>query len=163
MTHGKIERTPMFEVQELRQLIRCALGDMGPILTRHNAENLLLGTCAQESLFGQYRHQIGGPAHGIMGIEEPTFNDIVERRHKKYPKILNYTFHELIHNDEASISIARLKYLDSKLALPLPDDIRAMAKYWGKYYQGRSDPVKIAQWIKNYHRFVTNRERPAGN
>lgn len=48
-------------------------------LLSDSAVNLLLGTCAQESLMGKHLHQTGGgPAQGIYQMEPETHEDIWE-------------------------------------------------------------------------------------
>ena len=48
------------------------------VLVSQEAENLLMGTAAQESALGEYIRQLGnGPALGIFQMEPETFDDIV--------------------------------------------------------------------------------------
>ena len=61
---------------------------------------------------------------------------------------------DLEHNDELSILVARLKYLDSPKPLPPAGNVNAQAEYWGKWYQGMSDPRKIAQYRIDYLEFI---------
>ena len=56
---------------------------------------------------------------------------------------------ELINNDPYSVCIARVKYLRSPVPLPRPK-IDAIAAYWGKWYQGTSDPKKIRDFVNDW-------------
>lgn len=121
------------------------------------AVDLLMGTCAQESHLGEYRKQIGGgPALGIMQIEPRTFVDIQRRRGHKYPYLLQYVAEDLESNDELSILVALLKYLDTPEPLPRIGDVTAQARYWFKYYNGggKGHEDRIQQYIDNYIKYV---------
>ena len=62
--------------RQLRNLIRRVLIGIGGY--SEEAENLLMGTAAQESALGEYIRQLGnGPALGIFQMEPETFDDIV--------------------------------------------------------------------------------------
>ena len=61
--------------EEWRRLIKETLADIG--LYSLNAENLIMGTFAQESNFKYVRQLGGGPALGYGQMEPATFNDIV--------------------------------------------------------------------------------------
>src|SRR5260370_40232291 len=67
------------EPKIFRHLIKDTLTPLG--LYSADAEELLMATCAQESLLGQYRHQVNGPAIGIVQDEPADFNDLW----KNYP------------------------------------------------------------------------------
>lgn len=66
----------MMDKRQLRNLIRRVLIGIGGY--SEEAENLLMGTAAQESALGEYIRQLGnGPALGIFQMEPETFDDIV--------------------------------------------------------------------------------------
>src|SRR5512135_3078317 len=104
---------PTLDLITFTNLIVTTLNHLHPLLCTPSSINLLLGTAAHESLFGQQRHQKRGPAHGIMGIEEATLDDIVRRRVVRYPILGHITFDSLIDDDEFSVIVARMKYLDA--------------------------------------------------
>ena len=125
---------------------------LGLPLYSEAAVNLILGTCAQESAFGTYRHQIKGPAHGIMQIEERTFNWL---KMKWQPKgAPDVSFEDLIDNDEASVIYARLLYWPKRRALPAPNDVMGLAYYWKDFYNTRFGKGTPQQFVRNYTRFV---------
>jgi len=133
------------------------------VLTRNrlfsiSATQLLMGTCAQESHLGKYRTQIGGgPALGLMGVEPDTFVDIQLRRGHKYLILTRHVAEDLEENDELSILVARLKYLDTLEPLPPVGDVSAMARYWFRHYNCGAKEYKaerVAQYIDNYVKYV---------
>jgi len=65
---------PSLDPVLLRQLIKRTLTPLN--LYSADAEELLMATCAQESLLGKYRHQVNGPAIGIFQDEPGDFNDL---------------------------------------------------------------------------------------
>lgn len=116
------------------------------------AVNLILGTCAQESGFGHYRHQVNGPAHGIMQIERRTFDWL---KSVWVPKGAPDTdFEELIDNDEASVLYARLLYWPKKRPLPRADDVFGLAMYWKDFYNTMFGKGTVQQFVQNYRKFV---------
>ena len=152
----------------LRKLIYNTLtGVKGVELWSEDVENLLMGTCAQESALGRYREQLGGgPALGIFQMEPNTFNDIIKNylAHKTKLKyaILNalgvsslndLTVEMLIDNDEAAIIFARLHYLRVKESIP--HSLPAQAAYYKKYYNTPLGKATEEEYIRNYHRYVS--------
>jgi len=150
--------------QQLQMLV------IRPILQRFNlwsysAENLLLGTCAQESQMGTYLKQIMGEALGIYQMEPPTHDDLwlnsinSDLRRKLRGVFPNLTvgfdpYHLLIVNLEYATIMARIKYLTIKEALPDAEDIAGLAKYYKRYYNSSIGKATEEQFISNYHRYV---------
>lgn len=118
------------------------------------AEELLMGTCAQESGFGQYRHQIGGPAHGIMQVESATFEWLQTHFGKANPEITQFHFEQLISDDRASIIMARLKYRSVPFHLPAATDLKAQAHYWNMYYNCNPRYGTDEEYIQHYLEYV---------
>lgn len=146
----------MFDKDRFREFVTEVLKKYSEILGlplySESAVNLILGTCAQESSFGKYRHQINGPAHGIMQIEERTFEWLKSVwAPRGAPDV---SFEDLICNDEASIIYARLLYWPKPRALPAPDDVFGLGCYWKDYYNTRLGKGTVQQFVRNYRRFV---------
>lgn len=81
--------------QLIQYIIKPTLEDMN--LWSQEAEDLIIGTCQQETNCGQYIHQIKGPALGIYQIEPNSFKDLWKYAEKK----------------ELSTMIVKTLYLDS--------------------------------------------------
>lgn len=125
------------------------------------AENLLIGTCAQESKLGTYIKQVNGPALGIYQIEPATHKDVWENYLEFKPELANKVLligekHDasLIVNLAYSTAIARIIYLRAPAELPLADDIGGLANYWKKYYNTELGKGKASEFIDNYRKLV---------
>jgi len=121
-----------------------------------DAKELILGTIAIESDFGQYRMQINGGALGICQIERPTFEWLKEKYQEKLPFIRPIHFIDLEDNDLASVIFCRLKYLSIPYALPSGSDVELMAAYWKRWYNTYEGAGKKEDFIKRYNRHVNN-------
>ena len=142
-----------YHTQQFRELIQDVLTEVN--LWSKSAENLLLGTAAQESRFGTYLRQLGrGPALGAFQIEPETFADLKARYHTKYPWAENYEFEQLRWDLKASILFCRLKYLSVKEPLPDANNVQALARYWKKYYNTYLGKGTPEEFILNYQKYV---------
>ena len=128
------------------------------------AENLLLGTAAQESQMGRYIHQLGaGPAKGVWQMEPTTESDIWENfityrddldakmRMMLPPQPVPGTS-PLLHNLAYSCAMARLQY--RRAPEPLPDTVEGMASLWKLRYNTPQGKGTEEEFIENYHRYV---------
>jgi hypothetical protein len=147
------------EKKQLRKLIKETLIEIG--LYSQEAENLIIGTIAQESHLGKYIEQVRGPAKGICQMEPNTYNDIWNNYLKYKPelsdKILKLSVDandadEMRWNLKLSIAMCRVHYLRVPTAIPL--SLERQAEYWKKFYNTRFGKGTIEQYIKNYNRFV---------
>ncbi len=128
------------------------------------AENLLLGTAAQESHLGRYLTQIRGPALGIYQMEPGTHQDIwwhyLRYRPELAKKVKTFAASNPPHRKELVTNLAyatvmtRIYYLRVKEALPHPNDIQALAQYWKRYYNTFKGKGKIEEFILNYQELV---------
>jgi len=138
-----------------------------------SSENLLLGTCAQETLMGHYLVQLeGGPARGIYQHEKPTFICDIENYLAfnesessllcgmfSIPGLeyLKHQFDRLTYDLAFATAMARLHYARFPEPLPDPDDVLGLARYYKKYWNGageRGGKATESQFIDNYERFV---------
>ena len=128
-----------------------------------HAENLILGTAAQESAYGKYIKQIGGgPALGKFQMEPETHNDIWKNFLKYKPRLArlildisgvsNPDHRELENNDIYACAMCRVHYFRQKEAIP--PTINGYAYYWKKYYNTEKGKGTIAKFINNYIKFV---------
>jgi len=126
------------------------------------AENLIMGTAAQESRLGEYLVQLGnGPARGIFQMEKATEKDIWVNYIKYKPNIRDkilqitttktpYYMDEIIWNLRYAVAMSRIHYLRVKEKLPDHDDVGALARYWKKYYNTSLGRGTTEEFIKNY-------------
>jgi len=133
-------------------------------LWSESAENLLMGTAAQESQMGRYLMQINGIAIGVFQCEPATHDDIWSRYlvHKgnltaailrlvamKQPKL-----DQLAWNLSYAAAICRVHYLRVPSALPDPNDIEALGHYWKNHYNTHLGRGTVEEFIKSYTAMV---------
>jgi len=154
----------MLNVNQFRELIvKSSLNDL--LLYSKEAEELMVFTCAVESLGGTYIHQVNGPALGIYQMEPATYNDIWQ----------NYIYHNgpltlrlfanfdissmpsesrLIYDLRYATAMTRLFYRRIKSPLPLSNNIDAIWDYYKQYYNTSKGAATKDESIKKYHDFV---------
>ncbi len=132
-----------------------------------SVEELLVGTCAQESLGGTFLVQKGGPARGIYQCEQPTYdsiwNDYLFYHDELRLIILRFlsyvnkpTFETIIYNLYYATIICRLHYLRIPYNVPEKNDLEGQAKFWKQYYNTPNGGGTVEQYIANYHKFIGN-------
>ena len=163
----------MFHVEQFKQAVIIdslqAIDEITPPLSRRlcsdAAVNLLLGTCAQESGFGTYITQLGGPALGVYQMEPDTYYDIVNNYLGYRPILGNRLLYAcdyvsaphataLIYNLRLSTLLARVHFLRVQEPLPEAKDIEGLAKYWKRYYNTMDGRGTIGEFIKHYQFFI---------
>ena len=153
----------MIPVETLRLHIRSTLQLIN--LWSPAAEELLLGTCAQESTLGKYRRQIRGPALGIYQMEPATerslWVDSIAYRPALAVSInqvcgVSGPYPPALENNLAYQTImARLRYfLWVKSPLPEAGNVRGQAAYWKKHYNTVDGAGTESEYITNYRRLV---------
>lgn len=152
-------------INNLRQIIQSALTPLN--LYSIDAEELLVATCAQESLLGTYRKQLGNVANGGLGIyqmEESDYNDIwnnflvyhsqLSQQIKSiYP---NNDATSLINDDVFSSVMCRVHYLRAPESLPSSNDLNAIWLYYKKYYNTIYGAATQIEFIRHYQVYVQN-------
>ena len=132
------------------------------------AEDMVLGTAAQESGLGTYLHQVGGPALGIYQMEPATHNDIwnnyLEYKpilRKQVEDMLGTSVHDIDSDDNSLIgnlyyatAMCRIHYLRVPEAMPVHKDTKGYAAYWKKYYNTPLGAGTEQEFIDNYKRYV---------
>ncbi len=154
----------MLNVNQFRELIvKSSLNDL--LLYSKEAEELLVFTCAVESLGGTYLQEINGPALGIYQMEPQTHNDIWQ----------NYIYHNgsltlrlfsnfdigsmpsesrLIYDLRYATAMARLHYRRVKSPLPLANNVDAIWDYYKQFYNTPKGKATKDESIRKYHDFV---------
>lgn len=152
----------------IEQIIRPSLFGAG--LLTMASEQLLAGTCAQESQMGSYLKQAQGAAKGIFQMESATHDDIWAnylRYHQELARTICKISYipvaplgvtpfddTLIYNLRYACLMARVKYVRDKAPLPAFNDITAQADYWKRIYNTVAGKGDTAAYINNYNRFV---------
>jgi len=150
-----MDRLPGLTKNELTSYIRATLMPHG--LWSQSAENLLLGTCAQESNMGKYVVQMGGgPAIGVFQMEPATYKTILNECDilRKKPIRLPLNCNVLIYDMSAAIMATRLKYCMVPKALPDANRIYELAEYWKKYYNTELGKGTISEFMENYKLYI---------
>jgi hypothetical protein len=134
-------------------LIKCSMWSQA-------AENLMMGTCAQESHLGQYLKQIpNGPALGIYQIEAATYHDIKKivytkdfRLRSDFLKVYDLPDNpeQMIYDLQLATVVCRLGYARHKEPLPRDTDVVGMARYWKEYHNTKIGKGTIQEFIINY-------------
>lgn len=153
----------MIDAKQLRyEIIRPVLKHLDPeIPYSMAAENLLMGTCAQESKMGTFLVQLDdGPAQGIFQMEPATHQDICwnylkyrEGLADKVGRLATTDLGSLAGNLYYAAAMCRVHYYRVPMALPA-DNVEEMAHYYKLYYNTPEGAATVQQFIDNYARFV---------
>lgn len=129
------------------------------------AEEILVFTCAAESLGGHYLTQVKGPALGIYQMEPATYTDIwinfIRGRNQLSTLLsmhLNCTripdVDRLIYDLHFATAMARIHYLRCKENLPDATDIDGLWEYYKKHYNTVKGKAKKEETIAKYQAFI---------
>lgn len=131
-------------------------------LHSYDAENLILGTIAQESAGGRYLRQLdGGPALGVCQMEPATFGDIWENYLAYRTRLAtrlgqfiegNHKASHMVGNLPYAVAMCRVHYL--RVPAAMPTDVEGYARYWKRYYNTPLGKGTEAEFVHNYARFV---------
>ena len=154
----------MLNINQFRELIvKSSLNDL--LLYSKEAEELLVFTCATESIGGTYLHQVNGPALGIYQMEPATYNDIWQNY--IYPNgsltlrlFSNFNIssvpseERLIYDLRFATAMARIHYRRINSPLPLSNNVDSIWDYYKKYYNTSQGKALKEDSINRYHDFV---------
>ena len=152
-------------LQLRKYIIKPTLVALDPMIPYSRAaENLLLGTAAQESHMGRYLKQIRGPARGIYQMEPGTYDDIWRTFLSYHPEIGRVVYalllkyfggvDQLAGNLYLATAMTRIHYYRVTASLPRTNDVDGMAKYWKKYYNTWRGRGRVVEFVDNYKRYV---------
>lgn len=138
-----------------------------PVLKQYNlwslaAENLLMGTAAQESHCGKWIKQMeGGPARGIYQMEPRTYLDIIQKVVPKYEHIIGMAVSDfcpnpdvLIYDVRIATLMCRLQYVRFKEKLPAHHDLPKLARHWKQYYNTVAGKGTVNDFLGNYNQIL---------
>lgn len=149
-----------FNKGQFKTLIEETLKEVG--MHSKSAVNLLLGTAAQESNFGEYIKQLyGGPALGVFQMEPATHDDIYTN-FLKYKKGIWCRVDDIggpdeecmVYNLKYATIMARLQYYRRPEPLPYHQDIPAIAAYWKQWYNTPLGKGTVEEFLENYQKYV---------
>jgi hypothetical protein len=136
-------------------------------------EELLIGTCAQESKGGTYIKQINGIALGAWGMEPKTHDDIwknwLPNQGPLCSRLINHCRVGVIEPPQAkymayhlyyACAMARLHY--KRKNIPTPKDLEGQAAFWKEHYNTPQGKGTVEEYIHNYNLFVGNSKKPKG-
>jgi hypothetical protein len=154
----------MLDCSQFRSLI------VEPVLSKlrlysKNAEEILVFTCAAESLGGTLLQQVKGPALGIYQIEPNTYTDIwvnYIRARNQLATLMAIHFgcnkipdvERVIYDLHFATAMARIHYLRMPGNLPDAKDIDGIWDYYKKYYNSEKGKAKKEDSIKKYQDFI---------
>lgn len=154
----------MFNCSQFRTLI------IEPVLSKmqvysKESEEILVFTCAAESLGGYYLTQVKGPAIGIYQMEPATYTDIwvnYIRNKNNLATLLAIHFQcsripdvdRMIWDLHFATVMARIHYLRVKEPLPLATDVDGMWEYYKKYYNTVKGKASKDKSIEKYQDFI---------
>jgi hypothetical protein len=135
--------------KQLRELIiRPTLINMD--MWSQSAENLLMGTAAQESKLGHYIAQVRGPALGIYQCEPATHDDVAKWAKGKGLLPPGVNSERLVYDLKYATIMCRLHYYRKSEPLPDADDVEGLARYWKIWYNSVKGKGTVAEFVKNY-------------
>ncbi len=147
----------------LQYVIRPTLQALG--LHSKAAEQLVLGTAAQESHLGHYLHQVRGPALGIYQMEPATHRDIWDNFLKYKPDMSQRIMaiaapwehdleRQLVVNLAYATALCRIHYLRVQDPLPQADNTYSLGRYWKDHYNTRLGRGTVEEFQRNYDRLI---------
>lgn len=137
-----------------------------------DAEELVMGTAAQESHL-RWLKQLGtGPGIGLFQMEPFTYNDLWKSflkvkpglREKVLKTMVMYAVNDLLDvpvpasqmhwNLLFAAVMCRVRYLARPGTIPPWNDLPAQAAYWKKNYNTHLGDGTVEQYIENYRRLI---------
>jgi hypothetical protein len=152
----------MYDPDQLRLLIiRPTLLALG--LHSPDAEELMMGTCAQESRGGTYLKQVNGIAYGAWQMEPATHDDIWKRflpnQHIKCSLMVNHC--QIRTKPDSSIMVYHLTYACAMARLHyfrkpgvIPKTLAEQAEYWKVNYNSLKGKGTPEEYITSYEAFI---------
>lgn len=148
--------------QLLEYVVRPALRAFGPGYSTISAEQLVLGTAAQESGLRYLRQVGGGPALGLWQMEPATFRWLRDQfaPQKGLSAAANkFTDGQpedagLLWNLRLGAAYCRLRYVPDPRPLPPAGDTLGQASYWKRVYNTTAGAGQVDQYLQAWERLV---------
>ena len=154
----------MFKAEQLREfIIKPSLHDL--VLYSEGAVELMMFTCAVESLGGTYLKQVKGPALGIYQMEPDTYNDIwqnfIKSKHSLMMMLLSnfqVTFmppeDRIVYDLRFATAMTRIHYQRVLEAIPDASDVVGLWNYYKKHYNCLNGAAVKDEAIAKYYTFL---------
>ncbi len=152
----------MFDAKQFREkIIRHVLHGIG--MWDENAEELMMGTVAAESLGGTYLTQVIGPALGVFQMEPKTHDDIWQKWLPNHPAItanlmstcmisMKPAASMMVSNLFYATAMARILYFRN-CAHKVPAGLEKQAEYYLDYYNC-GGAGSVDKYINSYNIFI---------
>ena len=154
------------DAQQLRdQVVRPTLARLG-LPGGLAAEQLVMGTAAQESGF-RYLHQVGGgPALGLWQMEPATFADLWDRylldsrrrdlrdRAETVLALWPLPRLQLATNLNFAAAMCRIHYFARPFTFPAAPTVEQLGEIWKTAYNSMLGRGTVAEFVANYNRLV---------
>lgn len=142
-------------------IVRPALKEIG--LWSEAAEDLVMGTAAQESHLEYVKQLGGGPALGLFQVEPMTYRDYWDNFIDDREDLRNSILHALRTVEEPrpdrvvwdlryGAIMCRIHYRRIRSPLPSHGDIDGYAAYWKKYYNTVHGAGTEQEFVDNFKR-----------
>jgi len=154
----------MFICSQFRSLI------VEPVLSKlklysKGAEELMVFTCASESLGGTFLMEVKGPGLGIYQMEPVTYSDLWAnfiRNRNQLATLMSMHFNcnrvpeleRMIYDLNFATAMTRIFYYSKPGNIPDASDIDGLWDYYKKYYNTDKGKAKKEDSIKKYQDFV---------
>lgn len=146
----------------LEYVVRPAIRPLGPAYATTAAEQIVLGTAAQESGFRYLRQVGGGPALGLWQMEPATFRwlrDQFAPNHGLSGAVNKFAHStpedvELMWNLRLAAAYCRLRYIADPEPLPAAGDTARQAAYWKRVYNSVVGAGTAEQYLQSWARLI---------
>ncbi|MBL4692008.1 MAG: hypothetical protein JKY92_01605 [Magnetovibrio sp.] len=157
----------MIDVEQFRNdVVQPVLKELN--LWSESAEELIMGTAAQESNLVYLKQTGSGPALGICQMEPATHDDIWDnylRYQTEKSTAMKDMFgvvagdaRHLTWNLGYAVAMCRICYSRAPSALPDADSVEGMAEYWKDHYNTPMGAGTVDEFINNYDTIVKGDE-----
>ncbi len=139
----------------------------GLVAWSQEAEDLMIGTFAQESGCGRYVKQLTGTALGFWQMGPANHDDIWCNYLPNNTRLAYVLLNEvcklaikptadlLLDNIRYACSMARIHYM--RVREPIPTTIEEQATYWKRYYNTQKGKGTTDDYISNYAKYTNKK------
>jgi len=132
--------------------------------SNNKAVDLLVETCAAETLMGEYRERtLYGAGAGVSQIDEGTFDWLKDKYASRFGQVIYdklniklelVEFRELDYSPLLALLFARLRYWT--VPKPVPETITARAEYWKEFFNTSAGKGSAEEYLERCEVAQTN-------